>query len=294
MIHAQRERVAYIELLARFVGRVGRAELMERFGVATAAATRDFNLYRQAAPENLVYSAQEKQYRIGADFKPLFAHGAEGVLQWLTTQQAESATWGAGSTQPLLPSHRPERLSGVDVNELAAISRAMFGGYAVSFHYYSRSGEEGVRSVVPLALVDTGLHWQMRGYFRSKRTFWNFALPRIVGVSELQDTPALPHERLSEDVQWQRVLDLPLVPHPKQALPEVIARDYAMRSGVLWVRLRAATAGHTLRHWRVDCSPDASINDDAVRLWLKDPLRLYGVDSAELAPGYQRPGDPKA
>ena len=43
---AQRDRLAFIELRLRFVGDLQRQDLVKRFSVKTAAATRDMNLYR--------------------------------------------------------------------------------------------------------------------------------------------------------------------------------------------------------------------------------------------------------
>ena len=62
------------------------------------------------------------------------------------------------------------------------------------------------------------------------------------------------------------------------------------RSGM---KLRAATAGYILRKWSVDCSPDHSLRGHEFRLWLKDPLALYGVKNALLAPGYRSPDQNK-
>jgi hypothetical protein len=42
-----------------------------------------------------------------------------------------------------------------------------------------------------------------------------------------------------------------------------------------------------LLHWSVDCSPDHRLKEEQYRLWLSDPLVLYGVESDKLAPGYQ-------
>ncbi|MNP58185.1 hypothetical protein D3C76_1530790 [compost metagenome] len=65
--------------------------------------------------------------------------------------------------------------------------------------------------------------------------------------------------------------------------------DYAMVDGMLSLNLRAATAGYTLRKWSVDCSPDHSLRGPEFRLWLSNPLGLYGVKNAILAPGYVAP-----
>jgi hypothetical protein len=96
-------------------------------------------------------------------------------------------------------------------------------------------------------------------------------------------------ERPDDDIQWTRIVEVELVPHPDQPRPEIIARDYGFTGGVLALKLRAATAGYMLRRWSVDCSPDHRLRGPEYRLWLKDHLALYGVKNALLAPGYRSP-----
>ena len=98
-----------------------------------------------------------------------------------------------------------------------------------------------------------------------------------------------PHEMSDQDIQWTRIVELELVPHPDQPRPEITEMDYGMRGGVLHMKLRAATAGYILRKWSVDCSPDHSLRGPEYRLWLKDHLAIYGVRNAVLAPGYASP-----
>lgn len=43
--HAQRKRLAYIDFRLYFFGEVGRPDLIDRFSVAPAGATRDLALY---------------------------------------------------------------------------------------------------------------------------------------------------------------------------------------------------------------------------------------------------------
>ena len=62
-----------------------------------------------------------------------------------------------------------------------------------------------------------------------------------------------------QDIQWPRIVELELVPHPAQPRPEITGMDYSMDRGVLRIMLRAATAGYILRQWSVDCSPDHSL-----------------------------------
>jgi len=37
------------------------------------------------------------------------------------------------------------------------------------------------------------------------------------------------------------------------------------------------------------CSPDHRLKEEQYRVWLADPLALYGFENVKLAPGYQVP-----
>jgi hypothetical protein len=50
--HARRERLAYIDFRLYFLGEIGRHDLIDRFGVAPAGATRNPALCREIAPRN--------------------------------------------------------------------------------------------------------------------------------------------------------------------------------------------------------------------------------------------------
>ena len=103
----------------------------------------------------------------------------------------------------------------------------------------------------------------------------------------LTDSPVAEHEKSDQDIQWTRIVEVELVPHPDRPHPSITEMDYGMTKGLLKLRLRAATAGYMLRKWSVDCSPDHSLEGEEFRLWLLDHLTLYGVQNAVLAPGYK-------
>ena len=60
LTQSQRDRLAFIELRLRFVGEFRRQDLVSRFGIQTAAATRDLGAYKDLAPRNLEYDAKSK------------------------------------------------------------------------------------------------------------------------------------------------------------------------------------------------------------------------------------------
>ena len=278
--HAQRERLAYIDFRLYFFGEIGRPDLIERFGVAPAGTTRDLALYREIAPQNITFDGSNKIYRIGQAFSPLFDHASQRVLSALALGFGDGVN---GATQPLLPCESPTALSNPRMDVLAPVCRAIHAKRPVAIRYHSMSSGESERVIVPFALVDTGLRWHIRAFDRKSGEFRDFVVTRIEAPTLLDEEPQA-NERPDNDIQWTRIVELELVPHPDQPRPEITEMDYSMQGGVLRMKLRAATAGYILRKWSVDCSPDHSLRGHEYRLWLKDHLAIYGVRNAVLAP----------
>lgn len=279
----QKDRLKHIELRLRFLGEVRRPDLMQRFGIQSAAASRDLALYKELAPGNIDYESRGKRYVLGAKFAPLFPTPSHQVLSWLAEQLGDAT---APSSDALLPCLMPSRLSFPGLDVLACVTRAIHLGQVLSIRYHSISSGESCREIVPFALLDTGLRWHVRAFDRKSKDFRDFVLTRISEPTSGPDVAPLRHELPEHDVQWTRIVELDLVPHPNQPRPDITLMDYDMPSGVLRLKLRAALAGYALRKWSVDCSPEHSLRGSEYRLWLKDHLALYGVETAILAPGY--------
>ena len=285
----QRERLAYIDFRLYFFGEIGRPDLIERFGVAPAGATRDLALYREIAPQNITFDGSNKIYRIGQAFSPLFDHASQRVLSALALGFGDGVN---GATQPLLPCESPTALSNPRMDVLAPVCRAIHAKRPVSIRYHSMSNGESDRIIVPFALVDSGLRWHVRAFDRKSSEFRDFAVTRMEAPVLVDEEPKA-NERPDNDIQWTRIVELDLVPHPRLARPEIIKMDYGMVGCSIRMRVRAAVAGYMLLRWSVDCSPDHHLKEEQYRLWLSDPLALYGVENAKLAPGYQAPSNVK-
>lgn len=279
----QRDRLAFVELRVRFIGDIRRQDLVSRFGIQSAAATRDLAVYKELAPGNIDYDTKAKYYALGEHFKPVFDFQPERVLAWLTQ--------GFGDGEPSrlrawVASEIPSRLTHPDLDVLAAVTRAIHQERPLAIEYHSISSGRTQREIVPFALIDNGLRWHVRAFDRKTQEFRDFVITRIKRPAAPRDTSVQAHERSDQDIQWTRIVELELVPHPAQPRPEITKMDYGMDDGSLHMKLRAATAGYILRKWSVDCSPDHSLRGPEYRLWLKDHLAIYGVKSALLAPGY--------
>ncbi|WP_182374856.1 helix-turn-helix transcriptional regulator [Pseudomonas putida] len=286
---AQRERLVYIDFRLYFTGAVSRADLMDRFGVGAAAATRDFAQYRDLAPDNTELDPVAKHYVIRETFSPMVEHSPERVL----TALSQGYGYGLDGEKPLILNESVSLLSKPKVEILAPITRAITQNQVVKITYTSGSGESE-REIVPFAISCDGLRWHVRAFDRKRGKFVDFVLARIGSAQVQVGQKPKPEENQKHDDQWNRMLDLPLVPHPDKDCEQIMRRDYDMPDGVLRLRVRAAMAGYVLQQYHVDCSPDHSIKDKAYRLWLSDPLVLYGVGSSMFAPGYRSPNGEQA
>ncbi|AEB83295.1 helix-turn-helix transcriptional regulator [Alicycliphilus denitrificans] len=280
---SQQDRLRHIELRLRFLGEVRRPDVMLRFGIQSAAASRDLAVYRDLAPQNIEFDSRSKGYLLGSAFSPLFPTSADQALAWLAEQLGDAI---APSSESLLPCLMPSCLSHPDLEVLACITRAIHLKQVLDIRYHSISSGASQRQIVPFALLDTGLRWHVRAFDRKSNEFRDFVLTRIQAPNVQAESSPQRHETPEHDAQWARIVELDLVPHPDQPRPEITRMDYGLHDGSLRLKLRAAIAGYVLRKWSVDCSPDHRLRGPEYRLWLKNHLSLYGVETAVLAPGY--------
>lgn len=284
LTRTQLERMSYIDFRLYFLGELRRVDVMTRFGIAPAGATRDIAQYRELAPRNLFLDSS-KVYRPNEGFSPLFEHSPQRVLTALSQGFGEGV---ADQSQSLIRCELPAFLTQPSMSVLAPITRAINLGKAVRLGYTSIESGRTERDIVPLALVTNAVRWHVRAFDRKHHDFRDFVLSRMDSPVVL-DGDVSRDETFESDVQWSRVIELELVPHPRHPRPEVVKMDYNMPDGVLRVKVRAAHAGYLLRLWAVDCSPNHVLGEREFSLWLRDPLTLYGSSTAMLAPGYVAP-----
>lgn len=284
MTQSQRDRLAFVELRLRFVGEIRRQDLVARFGIQAAAATRDLGQYKELGPRNLDYDTKGKVYVRGKWFRPVFDFPTERVLTWLSQ--------GFGDGEPLrlrsLVACEGSALStNLDLEMLSVLTRAIHKKSAVDISYRALSSGLTTREIVPFALADNGQRWHVRGFDRRSGDFRDFVLTRIADARLLSGA-VKEHETADQDIQWSRITELELVPHPANVQhPDTIEAEYGMTDGVLKIRARAAMAGYLLRRWNVDCTEDHSLKGGEYHLWLRNRQALYGVTNLVLAPGYE-------
>jgi hypothetical protein len=279
----QRDRLAFIELRVRFFGEVRRQDLFARFSIQAAAATRDLATYKELMPGNIDYDGKSKVYVRAELFRPLFDFSAARVLMWLTQGYGDNEPV---RHRPLIPAEAAPQISSPDLETLSVITRAIHRKSAVHITYRALTSGMTAREIVPFALADNGSRWHVRAYDRRSREFRDFVLARVADA-RFVDGPIADDERPDQDIQWTRIVELELVPHPANMRnPDTIEAEYGMSEGRLVTRVRAALVGYMLRSWNVDCTPDHSLRGGENHLWLRNRQALYGVANLILAPGY--------
>lgn len=279
----QRERLNYIEFRVFFTGQFSRSDLVQRFGISKAGATRDLAIYQQEAPANIEFDGTTKNYRIAKSFQLHYLKEVEPKQMLRALVHGLGNDFGAGP-EHLVPCELPTRLQAPPVEVLAAISRAINQGRVLSAEYLSGTGNYGRREIVPFSIFGTGLKWMVRAYNRRRNLFCDFILNRFKSAEVLEEKPR-PEEAKEFDDEWNRMLKLELIPHPA-ASPDskaVTLQEFQMTDGALVLRVRAALAPHVLNLWRVDCSQDQHLT--FLPLCLRNLVALHDVDAA-IAPGF--------
>lgn len=281
--YAQRERLAYIEVRSYFCGHLTRTQIENRFDIRPAASARDLIAYRDIAPGNLLYNASLRCYQPSLNFKPVFQHSARHVLHWLRSGSGDGLE--IVESTPRVPCDWAQDLVHPDLDVLATVTRAISAGFVLEVSYLSLSSGMSVKRLSPLALADTGFRWHVRAFDQERNRFADFVLTRLTSVRATTE-PIPVSQRLEADTQWNRQIQLEIVPHPGLKHPLAIETDFGMTNGRLALTVRAPLAGYALKRWSVDCSPAHSLSPLAHQLWLRNPSVLQGVDSAVLAPGF--------
>lgn len=254
---------------------------MSRFDIGEAAATRDLSLYNDMAPGNIIYDPRLKYYVPSETFECRFNLSAQKCLDTLSSGFGDYLT----DNNEFKVAHTL-RLTPPDLDVTAAITRAITTKRPLEIEYLSVTSGQSKKTLVPFAILDSGLRWHIRAYDRQKSRFADFVINRIINAKVLNNESIQPHEESNEDSQWTDFVDLIIQVHPKNEKDKrVIEHEYGMVDGTLIKRIRKAYVGYLLRSWDIDCTEDASQKGHHIFLHLKNTKEIasLNVDSFKLA-----------
>jgi len=269
----QSERLFFLEFLALFTGQVSRKDLIARFSISEAAATKDLSAYTTLAPNRIEYNLRKKHYTYVSG-APHFYHNVDQSLFALAGERAIAVDYDHAKKIPSWV--HSDMKSPLSLECVSAITRCIHQRKKLKASYYSLTSGQTERILSPLALINDGLRWHVRCFDHNKSSHRDFNLTRFLSVLEGDTSSAT----LEDDDEWNTVVIVKLQPHPKAAHPETIKFDYDIADDVKIVEIRSCLVGYFLRHWNIDYSDDASGNPKAKQLFLKNKSELIelGVD----------------
>lgn len=261
--YGQRERLTYIDFCLEFFGSIARNDITERFQMGLASSSRDFALYKELAPDNLVLKHETKRYYRTESFHRLFEHNTETVLSNFAVN--------ISGNEPLVPLTVVKAASLITAKSeiVAALSRAIFTQQALQIEYASLSSGISQRDIVPHAFLNSGTRWHVRCFDRKSSQFRDFVCSRIIDIKP-STLPPTQSEKAECDSEWQQEVTLLLVPHPLHRHPHAIELDFQMIDKMLELNLRLAEAKYLLHNWNVDVTPKHSLSPESHHLWLKN------------------------
>lgn len=275
----QIERLYFIEFMLLFTGRLQRTDLCERFGISNPAATKDLSLFSELNPSFAVYDIKQKCYRYGAGVETILPHSVEKSFYALSGHLPISINF---SESPMISSSVGQSIKRrVDINVAASIARCICQNKKMTAWYRSMRDGERERSISPLAIINDGLRWHIRGYDHEHEKYKDYTLARFRLAEEHGHSDA----SLDDDDGWTTDVELHLEVHPGAKHPETVALDYDTEDGVKVVRMKSCMVGYFLRRWPIDFSQGAIENPDEKHLYLKNRNDLLKAGVSEWALG---------
>lgn len=275
-------RLAFIELLLYLKGWLSRADLMARFGLKEAAATRDLRAYRDKAEENLYLNHKERRYEINEKtFSPLSNINSRKILSSLKSEKiSRSIGFESCGVTPI------PRLSYPDDKVISMISRAILNEIPVAVDYLSLANGSSRKILFPHSMFDNGIKVYTRAFDFEKKKFIELALDRMVEVTP-HDVDDVSMAKRDVDLEWNKVINLRLVPN-KKTVKNVATVEFemGMTNGFKDVKVRAALAPYWLNRWNVDCSENGDLGQP-YQLYLENREVLNEIGDKKIIPGWE-------
>ncbi|MBL4832704.1 MAG: WYL domain-containing protein [Pseudomonas sp.] len=276
---SQIERLRYIEFCLKFLGAFSRSDLIEKFSVGTAAASRDISVYKENAPQNICPSSNSKNYIYSETWNSLFKFDSSEIMNLLTGRTVQSNNRSYISNDIL------DMIDDPSSEIIAPISRSIYNSKAIKVEYFSTSSGSSTKLLIPHSFIYNGTRWHVRAYDRNKSRFADFVLARFQKVNVVSED-IISHEIQEEDIQWNRKVELEIIPHPDYPSPESLISEFNMQDGILKKSIRASSVGYYLQKLYVDCSKLPPSENHFYRLKLKNRMCLYGVENMYLVPSF--------
>lgn len=220
-------RLEEIDRQLYWAGSVGRADLIDRFGISPQQASADLKLYLNRLGKAVRFNGSIKRYVPTETFQPEFIQPCiEDYISWVGE---------IGHVINVVP--LPFRSATMAV--LQPLTMAIHQRRSIEICYRSLTTPEGtVRRITPHSIVFTGTRYHVRAFCHRNEEFRDFVLGRVVEAYTFDDA-GLDKDK---DEAWNTLIIVRIGPHPEltDAQRIVIEADYAMVNGEAEIHVKQA------------------------------------------------------
>lgn len=274
-------RYTFLDFLLLFKGGFTRSELVTRFEIGEATASRTIAGYLDLFPDTVNYLGPRKGYIAKKGINPNFDHNPIEGLLYITSGLVQSHF----NVKQYGPSEYRFQKE-LDINIVSAITRAVVNELEADIRYISTTSGVTTRGLAPHAIFYANNTWYFRAYDFSNYEFRTFRFSRVTSAIDLGS----PHSRKyssKHDDAWHRIRKVLLRPHPKNPNPDALFLDLGISDKtVKELLISEALLGFVLTDLRVDCSSTHRLNYNEYPLALSNREELSNVKSIIFAPGY--------
>ena len=252
-------RYRFIEIIARWEGRLTTTHLRLAFGIGRQQASKDINTYNDTiAPGNLEYDRFLKGYKPSADFKPVLS---EGTADEYLTMLARNEDLMRSLPMEFLRTPNMEVLQyplrDTSHECLRAILYAAREQYRLETDYVSLTQPEPeTRVLAPHTIVFSGSRWHVRAWCEKHSEYRDFVISRFRGEQHVIEDRTV--HTAEQDRGWQTQVQIIIAADSRlnARQRQVIEHDYGMTNGTLTLETRAALAAYRLQQLRIDAKAE--------------------------------------
>ena len=257
------ERLAYIDFLLRFTGKLRRSDITSFFGLGDAAASKEISNYKAQKEGNVEYDRVLRRNEILREtYQPLVDIDATSALGMLANGFNKTKL----QHRPIIPYSRVGNSSKIlDVDLVSKVTRAISSKNIIKCYYMSgSSSNHGERTLTPTTIFFDGISWMFRAFHRESNEFKCFNFSRLKAVTECPLDFAKNNETIESDADWQLTTLVHLALHPSLSDKKKaeIRQEYDLDidQNEFVVREKAALVYYLVWHWKIDTAETPNMN----------------------------------
>lgn len=227
-------------LKAYWEGFTSRNDLMQKFGIASTQATKDFAYVKSNYKGAINYDLSIKKYTASKHISRFI--GDSSFDEYIALESSSH-----------IHQIKPN-IYQLPLEKFRSIHTAILKNTSVSFSYISLNSpdKQEPRIIHPHTLFNAGTKWYLRGWEHKSNLFKDYNLSRIQGKIRMLGNQ---YDALikKDDTNWNTLIDVLLIPNPNlsKEKKKIIEIEFDMNGGILHIKCSVALLLYTLNTYLV-------------------------------------------